>query len=98
MTLSSFVAGDTFQLDIEGVLSKNITYAGDATADQRDSTVFNIQKNIQDMPVVGDTGVSVSYVSAGVFDITIGGESAKDFELFSGFATSGTASKTIAFA
>lgn len=98
MTLTSFVAGDTFQLDIEGVLSKNITYAGDATADQRDSTVFNIQKNIQDMPVVGDTGVSVSYVSAGVFDITIGGESAKDFELFSGFATSGTASKTIAFA
>lgn len=98
MTLTSFVAGDTFQLDIEGVLSKNITYAGDATADQRDSTVFNIQKNIQDMPVVGDTGVSVSYVSAGVFDITIDGESAKDFELFSGFATSGTASKTIAFA
>ena len=98
MTLTSFVAGDTFQLDIEGVLSKNITYAGDATADQRSSTIFNIQKNIQDMPVVGDTGVSVSYVSAGVFDIAIGGESAKDFELFSGFATSGTASKTIAFA
>ena len=97
MTLTSFVAGDTFQLDIEGVLSKNITYAGDATADQRSSTIFNIQKNIQDMPVVGDTGVSVSYVSTGVFDITIGGESAKDFELFSGFATSGTASKTIAF-
>jgi hypothetical protein len=98
MTLSSFVAGDTFQLDIEGVLSKNITYAGDATADQQNSTVFNIQKNIQDMPVVGDTGVSVAYVSAGVYDITIDGESAKDFELFSGFATSGTASKTIAFA
>jgi len=97
MTLSSFVAGDTFQLDIEGVLSKNITYAGDATADQRSSTIFNIQKNIQDMPVMGETGVSVSYVSAGVFDITVGGESAKDFELFSGFATSGTASKTIAF-
>ncbi len=97
MTLSSFVAGDTFQLDIEGVLSKNITYAGDSTADQQSSTVFNIQKNIQEMPVVGDTGVSVAYVSAGVYDITIGGESAKDFELFSGFATSGTASKTIAF-
>ena len=92
-----WVAGDTFQIDIEGVLSKNITYAGDATADQRDSTVFNIQKNIQSMPVVGDTGVSVTYISAGVFDISIGGESAKDFELFSGFATSGTASKTIAF-
>jgi hypothetical protein len=97
MTLSSFVAGDTFQLDIEGVLSKNITFAGDANADQRASTVFNIQKNIQEMPVMGDTGVSVSYVSAGVYDITVGGESAKDFELYSGFATSGTASKTVGF-
>jgi len=85
MTLSSFVAGDTFQLDIEGVLSKNITFAGDANADQRESTVFNIQKNIQEMPVMGDTGVSVSYVSAGVYDITVGGESAKDFEFYSGF-------------
>jgi hypothetical protein len=97
MTLSSFVAGDTFQLDIEGVLSKNITFAGDANADQRESTVFNIQKNIQEMPVMGDTGVSVSYVSAGVYNITVGGESAKDFELYSGFATSGTASKTVGF-
>ena len=91
------MAGDTFQIDIEGVLSKNITFAGDANADQRESTVFNIQKNIQEMPVMGDTGVSVSYVSAGVYDITVGGESAKDFELYSGFATSGTASKTVGF-
>ena len=97
MTLTSFVAGDTFQLDIEGVLSKNITFAGDSNADQRESTIFNIQKNIQEMPVMGDTGVSVSYVSAGVYDITVGGESAKDFELYSGFATSGTASKTVGF-
>jgi len=97
MTLTSFVAGDTFQLDIEGVLSKNITFAGDSNADQRASTIFNIQKNIQEMPVMGDTGVSVSYVSAGVYDITVGGESAKDFELYSGFATSGTASKTVGF-
>ena len=97
MTLTSFVAGDTFQIDIEGVLSKNITFAGDATADQRNSTVFNIQKNIQEMPVMGDTGVTVTYVSAGVYDISVNGESAKDFELYSGFATSGTASKTVAF-
>ena len=97
MVLTSFVAGDTLQIDIEGVLSKNITYVGDATADQRSSTVFNIQKNIQDMPVMGETGVTVDYVSAGVFEITVADESAKDFELFSGFATSGTASKTVAF-
>lgn len=97
MTLTTFVAGDTFQIDIEGVLSKNITFAGDSTADERNSTVFNIQKNIQEMPVMGETGVSVTYVSAGVYNITAAGESAKDFELYSGFATSGTASKTVTF-
>ena len=96
MTFTGFVAGDTFQIDIEGVLSKNITFAGDSTAAERSSTEFNIQKNIQDMPVVGETGVSVARTGANAYTITIGGESAKNFELFSAFATTGTASKTIA--
>jgi hypothetical protein len=39
----------------------------------------------------------VARTGASAYTITISGESTKDFELFSGFATSGTASKTIAF-
>ena len=97
MTFTAFVAGDTFQIDIEGVLSKNITFAGDTSADERTSTAFNIQKNIQDMPVMGDTGVTVVRTGALAYTITVADESAKDFELYSAFATSGTASKTIAF-
>ncbi|MHA2243010.1 MAG: hypothetical protein ACXACE_15520, partial [Candidatus Thorarchaeota archaeon] len=97
MTLTSFVAGDTFQIDVEGILSKNITFAGDTGAPQQNSTVFNIQKNLQEMPNFGETGVNVVRSGGSVYTITISGESAKDFELFSGFATSGTASKTIAF-
>ena len=97
LTFNSFVAGDTYQIDIEGVLSKNITFAGVAGADQQNSTVFNLQKNLQEMPVFGETGVTVTYVSSAIFDITISGESTKDFELYSGFPTSGTASKTLAF-
>lgn len=96
LTFTAFVAGDTFQLDIEGVLSKNITFAGDTTAAERAATAFNIQKNIQDMPVVGDTGVSVARTGALAYTVTISGESTKAFKLFSGFATTGTASKTIA--
>lgn len=96
LTFASFVAGDTFQIDIEGVFSKNITFSGDATVDQQNSTAFNIQKNIQDMPVVGDTGVSVSRTGVNAHTVTIGGESAKDFELFTAFATTGTAAKQIA--
>ena len=97
MTLTSFVAGDKFQIDIEGVVSKNITFAGDSSADEIASTVFNIQRNIQEMPVMGETGVSVARTGAAAYTITVGGESAKDFELYSAFATTGTASKTIAF-
>jgi len=95
MTFTGFVAGDTFQIDIEGVFSKNITYAGDSTADERSSTAFNIQKNIQDMPVMGETGVTVARTGLGAYTVTVAEESAKDFELFSAFATSGTGTKTV---
>ena len=97
MTLTTFVAGDTLQIDIEGVLSKNITYAGDSGADQQNSTVANIQRNIQDMPIMGESGVTVTRTGAAQYTITSANESAKAFELFAGFATTGTASKTVAF-
>ena len=91
MTLagSQLAKGDRFQIDIESVQSKNITFAGDGTADQRAATVFNIQKNLQEMPVFGETGVTVTRTAALQYTITISGESAKDFELFSGFFTEG---------
>ena len=100
MTLGHFETGDRFQIDVEGVLSKNITFAGDANANEQSSSAFNIEKNLQEMPVFGDTGVSVSRTGSTVYTITISGESTKEFELFSGFATSdsgGTANE-ISFA
>lgn len=97
MTFTAFVAGDQFQIDVESVLSKNITFAGDSTADEQSATAENIRKNLQDMPVFGATGVAVARTGALTYTITISGESTKAFELFSAFPTSGTASKSIAF-
>lgn len=82
MTLAHFTKGDRFQVDIESVISKNITYTGDTT-----STAFNIQKNLQEMPIFGDTGVAVSG-SNDVFTITVSGESTKSFQVWTGFPTS----------
>lgn len=82
MTLANFTKGDRFQVDIESVISKNITYTGNTT-----STAFNIQKNLQEMPIFGDTGVAVSG-SNDVFTITVSGESTKSFQVWTGFATS----------
>ena len=99
MTLGggSLAKGDRFQIDIESIQSKNITFAGDSTADEQASTVFNIQKNLQDMPVFGETGVAVARTGALTYRITVSGESAKNFELFSGYFTEGDASNTVSF-
>ena len=89
--------GDRFQFDIEGVLSKNVTFAGDSTADEQSSTVANIQRNLQEMPIFGDTGVAVARTGTRQYTITISGESTKDFELFAGFATLGDGDNTLVF-
>ena len=94
LTLGHFEVGDRFQIDVEGVLSKNITLTGSAS-----STAANIQRNLQEMPIFGDTGVAVTG-GPSAFTITVSGESTKSFELWSGFATSdsgGTANE-VAFA
>ena len=99
MTLGggSLAIGDRFQVDIESIQSKNITFAGDGTPDEQAATVFNIQKNLQDMPVFGETGVAVARTGALQYTITVSGESAKDFELYSGYFTEGDASNTVSF-
>jgi hypothetical protein len=94
LTLTHFEVGDRFQIDVEGVLSKNITLTGSAS-----STAANIQRNLQEMPIFGDTGIAVTGGPT-AFTITVSGESTKSFELWSGFATSdsgGTANE-VAFA
>ena len=94
LTLTHFEVGDRFQIDVEGVLSKNITLTGSAS-----SSAANIQRNLQDMPIFGDTGIAVTG-GPSAFTITVSGESTKSFELWSGFATSdsgGTANE-VAFA
>lgn len=92
-----WAVGDRFEIDVESILSKQITFAGDSTPDEQASTVFNIQKNLQEMPVFGETGVSVARTGVRQYTITISGESAKAFELFSGFVTEGTATNTVEF-
>ena len=89
--------GDRFEIDVEGVLSKSISFAGDSTPDEQASTVFNIQKNLQEMPVFGETGVAVTRTGAREYIITISGESTKDFELFSAYVTEGSANHEITF-
>lgn len=97
ITFNTFTAGQRFQIDVEGIISKNISFAGDSTADERSATAENIRKNLQDMPKFGATGISVAWTSGSTFRITISGESADAYELFSGYPTSGEAADSVTF-
>ena len=59
-TFSGFTYGQQYQIDVDGVLSKDITYSGDSNADEQSSTAFHLQKNLQDMPNFGFSGISVA--------------------------------------
>jgi len=94
---NSFHAGQTYQIDVDGVLSKDITFAGSTAGDEATATAENLRKALQDMPVFGFTGITVEKTNAHDFTITMDGESANSYNLFAGFATSGDASDTIDF-
>ena len=96
VTFGGFKEGEQYQIDVEGVLSKTITYAGDANADEQSSTAFNLQRNLQEMPVFGFSGVTVTRTANHTYTIRISNGSAKDFELFSGFSLTNT-NDTLAF-
>ncbi len=97
-TFTGFTAGQTYKIDVDGVLSKDITFAGSSAGDQANSTAANMRQALQDMPVFGFTGISVERTGTHEFTITMAGESANSYGLFSGFATSGDTSDTIGFA
>ena len=100
VTFGSFTEGEQYQVDVEGVLSKTITYAGDSNADERSATAFNLQRNLQEMSVFGFTGVSVERTANHTYTITISNGSTKAFELFAGFPVGQNADTgdTVAFA
>lgn len=93
----STTAGDRYQIDIDGVLSKSISYAGHETTDAQEATTENLRKNLQEMPIFGDTGITVEYSGIHNYTITIDGDSAGTYSLFTAFVTAGT-DKPISFA
>ena len=106
MAVSGFEVGKRYQVTVEGVTSKAITYAGggDGTPEgtaQMESSAFNLQKNLQEMPVFGFSGITVTPINAlphyNQYTITMRDESAGTYKLFTGFPISGNPEDTAAF-
>ena len=101
-----FVAGDRYQLEVDGVLSKEITYHGDTGAGAGGgvpagghgavATASAMQKNLQEMPVFGDTGITVARTGTDQYTVTMTGDSANDYPIMGGFPTHGSTA-TITF-
>jgi hypothetical protein len=84
---ANFVAGDKYQLEIDGVLSKEIVYHGDANTDEQTATARSMQVNLQDMPVFGDSGITVTRTNTDQYTVQMSGDSANDYPLMTGFGT-----------
>lgn len=89
---NNYSAGNKYQLEINGTISKEIVYHGDANADEQSATASSMQLNLQEMPVFGDAGITVTRTDTDEYTITMSGESANNYDQMTGFPTSGTTS------
>lgn len=84
VTFTSFAEGDTFQLELEGARTGPISYQGASDAAHQDATAENIRRAVQKLYTVGLTGVSVVYTSGTTWTITLGEDSADDYDVITG--------------
>lgn len=92
---AGYVAGNTFQLDLEGARSAAITYAGDSTADEQSATAENIAREVQKLYTVpGFTGVTCARTGAKEYTVTFADASAKAYEVMSGGLLTGSSTGT----
>lgn len=88
-------AGNLYKLDLEGVLTENIVWAGDATADEQAANKDRITKSLQKLYNTGIGDIIVARTGALVYTVTFQGASARSYGLMTGFATSGPITLTI---
>lgn len=91
ITFTSFSVGNTFRIDLEGVLSETITY-DTVTA----TTATRIQKALSKLWNTGDGDITVVFQAGTTYRITFQNGAARNYDMMTGYATSG--SGTIAFA
>jgi hypothetical protein len=81
--------GGQFEIEIDGPATRSISFAGTSDTKERETTAENIRREVQKLPTVGPTGVTVEWKVSSTFTITLGGASAGDYGLIGAFPTSG---------
>jgi len=69
--------GDRYKISLEGILTDEIAYAGDAS-----TNISNIERALLDLPNTGNSGVTVVHNATNTdFTVTFSGDSADDLDL-----------------
>lgn len=82
--------GNTYKIDLEGVLTEAITWAGDATADQQAANIKRLGDAIAKLYVTGPGDIVVARTGALVYTVTFQNGSARAYGLMTGFLLTGT--------
>ena len=82
LSFANFTEGDRFQIELDTALTEVITYTTNTA-----TLIKNVTKFVQDIFLLGDTGVSV-VGSAALLTLTLSDESAGDFVQMIAFPTS----------
>lgn len=85
VTFTTFSVGNTFKLDLEGVLTETITY-DTVTA----TTATRMQKAISNLYNTGSGDVTVAFTAGTTYRVTFQNGAARNYDAMTGFATSGT--------
>lgn len=79
---SGWTQGNTLQVELEQARSGVVTYAGDSSAAEQNTTAANLRKAIQGLfSVSGFTGVSVARTGTRQYTVTFAGASADTYDL-----------------
>lgn len=91
VTFTGFNVGNTFKLDVENVTTENITYDTNATTIQN-----RIVKALQKLWNVGDGDITCVFTAGTTYRITFQNGAARNYDLMTGFATSGSGTIAVA--
>lgn len=89
ITFGGLNNGQLFRLRLEGFETEEIVYEGDTTQ----ATADGIERALSGLPIVGAGGVTVDTTSP--LTITFSDSSTDDFQLFTGYVTTGDAADTV---
>jgi hypothetical protein len=88
--------GNTYRIDLEGVLTETITWAGDGSASEQAANITRLTKALSKLYNTGDGDIVVARTGALTYTVTFQNGAARNYDLMTGFGVTGTITLAIA--